>query len=254
MPGLTATARIEGHRVSLHQRILSEIEDRILSGAWMPGHRIPPEHELAGLYGCSRMTVNKVLTQLTQAGLIERRRKAGSFVRRPHSQSAVLEIKDIRAEVLERGQTYGFEAIALHRRRTRHADVQRLALTDRGRVVDVTCRHLAGRRPFCLEERLINLAAVPEAARESFTAIAPGAWLLLRVPWTAAEHRIRAVAANPQIAALLSVAEGTACLVVERRTWAADRPVTSVRLTYPGDAHDLIARFVPRKHDDAGPR
>ena len=31
---------------SLHQRILSDISEKILSGAWAPGHRIPFEHEL----------------------------------------------------------------------------------------------------------------------------------------------------------------------------------------------------------------
>ena len=31
---------------SLHERILGDIEGRILSGEWAPGHRIPFEHEL----------------------------------------------------------------------------------------------------------------------------------------------------------------------------------------------------------------
>ncbi|WP_207543673.1 GntR family transcriptional regulator [Salipiger marinus] len=47
-------------RLSLHDRILSDLESRILSGAWPPGHRIPTEQELRQTYGCSRMTVNKV--------------------------------------------------------------------------------------------------------------------------------------------------------------------------------------------------
>ena len=51
-----------------------------MSGEWAPGHRIPFEHELATEYGCSRMTVNKALSQLARAGLIERRRRSGSFV------------------------------------------------------------------------------------------------------------------------------------------------------------------------------
>jgi GntR family histidine utilization transcriptional repressor len=34
-------------------------------------------------YRCSRMTVSKALSELAQADLIERRRKAGTFVRRP---------------------------------------------------------------------------------------------------------------------------------------------------------------------------
>src|SRR5690606_12709385 len=97
-PGADADAKAP---VSLHQRILTDIQDRILSGEWPPGHRIPFEHELTAQYRCSRMTVSKVLTQLASARMIERRRKAGSFVSRPHSQSAVLEIPDIKTEVSE---------------------------------------------------------------------------------------------------------------------------------------------------------
>ena len=89
--------------LSLHERILTEIEQNILSGHWPPGYRIPAEVELTEQYQCSRMTVNKVLTQLAHAGLVERRRRAGSFVKRPQSRSAVLEIRDIRAEVAQLG-------------------------------------------------------------------------------------------------------------------------------------------------------
>ena len=87
--------------MSLHGQILTEIEQNILSGRWPPGYRIPSEMELTAHYGCSRMTVNKVLTQLAQAGLLERKRKAGSFVTRPHTSSAVLEIPDLREVVRE---------------------------------------------------------------------------------------------------------------------------------------------------------
>ncbi|TIT79275.1 MAG: GntR family transcriptional regulator, partial [Mesorhizobium sp.] len=39
-----------GESISLHQRILSDIREKILSGAWAPGHRIPFEHELTAEY------------------------------------------------------------------------------------------------------------------------------------------------------------------------------------------------------------
>ncbi|MFY8153816.1 MAG: GntR family transcriptional regulator, partial [Hyphomicrobiales bacterium] len=57
---------------TLHQRIRGDIEGRIMSGDLKPGDRIPFEHELSAHYGCSRMTVNKVLSALVDAGLIER--------------------------------------------------------------------------------------------------------------------------------------------------------------------------------------
>ena len=104
-------------QTSLHQKILGDLESQILSGVLPPGARIATELELATVYDCSRMTVSKVLTKLAGAGLIERRRKAGTFVRRPQSQAAVLEIHDIRAEVLALGQPYRFELIQRKGRR-----------------------------------------------------------------------------------------------------------------------------------------
>ncbi len=61
-------------------------------------------------YGCSRMTVSKALSELAQADLIERRRRAGTFVRRPKFLSAVLKITDIRAEITALGRSYGYRA------------------------------------------------------------------------------------------------------------------------------------------------
>ena len=43
---------------ALYQRIRADLEDKILSGRWPPGYRIPFEHELVETYQCSRMTVN----------------------------------------------------------------------------------------------------------------------------------------------------------------------------------------------------
>ena len=232
---------------SLHQRILSDIKDGILSGASPPGSRIPFEHELQARYGCSRMTVSKVMTELASAKLIERRRKSGSFVLRPIAQSAVLEIQDMQAEVTALGRPYRHEIALRRQRRSTREDRDRLDLAAPGPILALTCRHFAGARPFCLEERLINLAAVPEAAAESFSEIAPGAWLVSRVPWSAAEHKIRAIGADAAMANALAIEAGTACLTIERRTWRAEHSVTFVRLTYPGYEHELVARFTPSR-------
>lgn len=230
---------------SLHRRILEDVEGKILSGEWPPGHRIPFEHELTRQYGCSRMTVNKALTELVKRGLIERRRKSGSYVTQPQAQSAVMEIHDIRLEVEQLGLPYRYERRARAERPARPAERRLMDLAEKARVVEVLALHHAGARPFCVEERLVNLAAVPEAAGEGFEDVAPGPWLIGRVPWSAAEHRIRAAGADARIAGLLAIAPGTACLVVERRTWSGGLYVTHARLTYPGERHELVAEFAP---------
>ncbi|MDG4908486.1 MULTISPECIES: histidine utilization repressor [unclassified Mesorhizobium] len=243
---MAETAEMEdGETLSLHQRILSDIREKILSGAWAPGHRIPFEHELTAQYDCSRMTVNKALSQLAKAGLIERRRRSGSFVRQPQSQAAVLELHDIRIEVEALGLPYRYERLERMKRRGNAEDRSLLGLSATGPVLWLEGLHFAGERPFALEQRLINLSAVGEASEEEFLDIAPGPWLIGRVPWSEAEHRIRAMAADETIADTLDIDPGAPCLVVERRTWSAEHPVTQVRFIYPAESHTLVARFTP---------
>jgi GntR family histidine utilization transcriptional repressor len=230
---------------TLHQRILSDIEGRIVSGEWPPGHRLPFEVDLAAHYDCSRMTVNKVMGQLVTAGLIERRKKSGSFVRQPQIQSAVLEIHDIRAEVESLGLEYGFKVLERVSRAAKRDDRASLDVAIGETLLGIVCIHFAGAREFCIEQRLISVAAVPEAAEADFTEIAPGPWLLGHVPWSTAEHRISAETPSKEIARLLGISERQACLVVERRTWSNSGAVTYVRFTYPGNAHALVARFSP---------
>lgn len=218
---------------------------RIMSGDWRPGHRVPSEHELMEQYGCSRMTVNKALSTLASSGLIVRRRRLGTFVAAPQSQETVLEIHDIRAEVLAIGHDYRYDVLSCRARKAARADVLRLALRPDTHVLALTVLHYASERPFVLEERIISLASVPEARTEHFASYPPGTWLLKHIPWTQAEHTIRAAPAEEETAATLGLNAGAACLVVERKTWRVDMPITWVRLCYPGDRHQLVARFAP---------
>lgn len=230
---------------TLHQRILDEIEGKILSGEWTPGTRIPYEMALATHYGCSRMTVNKVLTQLANSGLIERRRKAGTYVSQPRTHSAVLEVRDIRSEVEELGLPYRYTLKSREIRKASREERGWFNMEQVELLLHVTAVHDSGRLSFCHEDRLINLSAVPEAADARFEGVAPGEWLLGQIPWSTAEHRIQAAAASPDAAAALAIEPGTPCLVITRRTFSPAAVLTRVTLTYPGDRHELTARFSP---------
>jgi len=223
--------------MTVEARIRQEIEARIYSGEWKPGRRIPFEHELVAAYGCSRATVSKALGSLSKAGLIERRRKAGSFVAHPQVHSAVLEVPDLAQVIAAREERYLWSLIG---RRIEPAadDFPFPALQIEG-------LHLESGTPFALEQRLISLGAVPGAIDESFAAEAPGTWLLQHVPWTSAQHRIRATEADRYEAKILDLRPRTACLELLRTTWRNGAPVTRVRQLFPGDRFDLVAEFKP---------
>ena len=229
----------------IYLQIRDMIEGRILSGAWPPGTRVPSEQELTLRFSCSRMTVSKALSALVSSGLVVRRRRSGTVVAQPAAQHTVLEVRDIRAEIAAAGMTPRHEILHRHASQASAEETMRLGLSARSRILALRIRHFGNDAPVLLEQRLINLAAVPEAEAADFEAVPPGTWLLDRVPWTSAEHRIRAVNADARTAAALRIDEGAACLIIDRRTWRQETPITWVELTYPGDGQELYGRFTP---------
>lgn len=232
---------------TLHERIVTDLRERITSGAWPSGHRIPFETEMAANFGVSRMTMNKALAQLAREGFLERRRKLGTVVTAPRMQSAVMEIANIGEEIRALGQDYGYRLLSRGLRPATQADRTALRPAEETpfRVLALEALHLADGLPFCHEARVIHLGAVPQAETADFAAQPSGAWLLQQVPWSAAEHVIRATGAGAEIAQALHLRPGTPCLEIARRTEFEGRPVTFARLTYPGERHQLVAGFAP---------
>ena len=229
---------------TLHARIRGDIEARILSGEWPPGFRIPPEHELMVQYACSRMTVNKAVAALVAGGLVTRNKRAGTNVAKPPLHSAVLRIPDIRHEIEARGGAYSYLCLATE---LREACCIYLGPEghELGESMFVRCVHLEDGVPLVLEERYIFLNSIPEARTVDFSVMPPGAWLIDHVAWTEAEHRISACAADAAAARALAVSAGTACLVVDRKTWRGTETITHVRQYFRSDTYELIARFSP---------
>jgi GntR family histidine utilization transcriptional repressor len=83
--------------------IRAEVLRRIRVRDWPPGGLIPTEETLAQEFGCARATVNRALRELAGAGVLERRRKAGTRVALLPVRKATLEIPVIRQEIEARG-------------------------------------------------------------------------------------------------------------------------------------------------------
>jgi GntR family histidine utilization transcriptional repressor len=183
------------------------------------------------------MTVYKVMSELAARGLITRRRRAGSFVAAPEIEQSVLDIHDFAAEAERRGVAYRYEPLS--------RDVGEGENGTTGEVLSLSGLHRFNGIPIALEARRINLEAVPAARDQAFDEVAPGTWLLEQVPWSEAEHVIRAVPADAATAEALDIPKGSACLVLERHTWQAGVPLTEVRLTHPGERYHFVGRFRP---------
>jgi GntR family histidine utilization transcriptional repressor len=225
--------------------IQREIENKIMSGEWGPGHRIPPENELVIHYGCSRMTVNKALSNLVAAGLVVRKPRSGTTVAPTRLIEPLMTIQDIRAEVMSLDRTYSFEILSRSvRKATDATDANYIGVPVGTPMIVFEVMHFADGLPFALETRQINLTTAPEAENADFTEFPPGTWLLRNFTWTEAEHSMRAIAADAVIARSLKVDRGAPCMSLARRTWRNSDFITFVRFIYPGDRHRFVLKFL----------
>lgn len=227
----------------LYELIRAKLAEDILSGRLPPGALLPKETELAAEWNCARMTVGKAMNALAEAGMVQRRRRAGTIVARRSVQETVLEIRDVAAEVRALGRVYAFRRLARRESGAGSEEAARLGVAEGAPVLLVIGLHLAHCEPHALEERLINLTAAPAAGHERFEDEPPGGWLLQHIPWTEAEHDITAIEADTQTARRLSVPPKSACLCLERKTWLSGVCVTFARFTYPAGRQRFTARL-----------
>ncbi len=64
----------------LHSRVEQDILDKIQTGPWPVGTRLPREEELAEQMGISRSTLRLALSSLEDKGILQRKKRAGTHV------------------------------------------------------------------------------------------------------------------------------------------------------------------------------
>jgi GntR family transcriptional repressor for pyruvate dehydrogenase complex len=78
----------------LYEQIVQHVEQEILSGALVPGERLPPERDLAARFGVSRASIREALSALQSRGFIESRQGGGTVVRMTPDTSLSMPLAD----------------------------------------------------------------------------------------------------------------------------------------------------------------
>lgn len=116
-------------RTGLIDNAVDGLRQRITSGQWAVGTRIPPEPALAELLGVGRNTVREAVQSLVHAGLLARRQGSGTYVLSTSELAVTMgrQIADARQrDVVEVRRSLEVEAARLAARRRSTTDVTTL--------------------------------------------------------------------------------------------------------------------------------
>ena len=221
--------------------VRTEIHEAILSGRYGPGDRLPRDADIAEQMNCARSTVQRAMQDLSDSGLVERRRKGGTRVRPDRVTRATVDIPITRLEVEQRGARHGYQLIRCVEEPAPRSVLGSLELTAPAPMLHVEALHLSDGRPYILEDRWISLDTAPEIRDVDLGRESANEWLVLNKPYTRVDLRFSAVPADAKTAEGLSARLGDAIFVIERTTWIDTAPITTVKaLTAPG--YQLLTR------------
>ncbi len=211
------------------------IRNRILNSTYKPGDKLPRDHDIALELECARSTVQRAMSSLAEDGIVERKRKGGTIVRLDPVTRATLNIPITKVEIEARGFKYGHHLISSEVTSAPPSVAARFGVASMDPAARIRALHMAGGRPYVLEDRWICLKTVPEFRDVDLTYISANEWLVRNRPYSRSDVQIYALPIQPDEAELMEVPEGSAMLVLERTTWIGREPITHVKATHTVD-------------------
>lgn len=228
-----------------YQRIKNDITDRIHEGLWRGGDAIPAEIALAEEFGVSRMTVNRALKELAEAGVLERRQGSGTFVAQQQFNHTFVEVRNIAEDIQRAGKCYQAKVV-----KQGFVDFSELPNTAQKRfkshqpIYQVDILHLADNLPIQYERRWVDCAMLPDFAKQDFGCINTSSYLIEQVPLVRGNYIIKATTPPADIARLLHITPLTdehycPALLLSRHTYSGDDVVTYVQMWHDGDTYQF---------------
>ena len=229
----------------LQGEIRAYVLERLASGEWATGERIPSETELMVRFGASRMTVHHALKALSAEGWLRRVKGLGTFVAPPRGHVMQARLLDIGDEVEGRGHAYFCKVVSREVRAASLQEAALFAIEPGAPLLHALVLHLEDGRPAQLEDRLVDPARVAGAVELDPTAESYFSFLMRLFPYPAGQAAIRAAPPSPELAALLELKPGEPCLEVERVTRAHGAVLTVARLVYPASRCVISGEIAP---------
>jgi len=232
--------------VPLYYQLKELIRDKIRSGEWAEGMRLPSERELCEQYGVSRMTVRQSITDLVHEGLLYREQGRGTFVRRARINQQLDRLTSFTEDMLNRGQTPNARVLSAGMCEADSMVAERLQLPPGQEVFRLYRLRTSDGEPLALELTHIYFPGCERLLEEDLEH--NSLYVLLETKYgialVEALQEVEAGLAGKEEANLLRISPGSPVLLTRRTTYTDHgHPVEYAVSTYRGDRYTFCTRL-----------
>ncbi|MEZ5217660.1 MAG: GntR family transcriptional regulator [Ilumatobacteraceae bacterium] len=226
----------------LWAQVLDDLRRRLAAGEFADG--FPADRELTDEYGVSRHTARDAVRRLQEAGLLQRERGRGTFLRPDAIEQGTGVLYSLFQSVEDAGYEQRSDVRALEVTHDAQAAL-RLDLPDDAELIRLERVRFIDRDPVAHDELFLPAGLARDLLDADFERTALYIELERRCG-IRPEHgseRIRPDVADGVTAALLDTAVGAPLFVVERDTFARGRPLEIRRTIIRGDRYTFVTNW-----------
>jgi len=247
--GTERPPRFATDAVPLYYQLGSVLREKILSGQFAAGDRIPTEAELSGEYGVSRITVRQALAAIEEEGLIRREAGRGTFVSEQPAFTGALRVEGSLDDLISMGLATSVRLLDLRTVKATPAQAERLQLQPGAPLTRCTrLRFHHEGEPFSYIVNLLPYEIGRRIRRPEWRkgTILKALERLGHAPEDA-DQTVQASLADANLARLLKTRIGAPLLSVDRVVRTREgRPVELVHTHYRSDIYCLNVHLVHR--------
>ncbi|WP_077328822.1 GntR family transcriptional regulator [Virgibacillus siamensis] len=155
-----------GSFVPLYHQLKEILKEKIESGEWSPGEKIPSENEFRNDYEISRNTVKKALDDLVQEGFLRRIKGKGTFVSKPKFEQSLTGFYSFSKVMEKRGMKPKDLIISIETTRAKRSIAKQLQIGEEEEVIALRRLRKANDEPIILETSYIPKKLIPGLSRE----------------------------------------------------------------------------------------
>lgn len=233
--------------VPIYQQIKEMLVQDINSGKLRPHTKVPSEYELSRLYEVSRMTINKVMSELTREGLLYRRQGKGTFVSQKKMDHWFFRAASFKEDMIQRGLEP--KTVVLEKKIVAPSPevIKKLEIKSSDKVIFVKRLRYANNEPIMLESRFLNYTYCKRILDEPLETESIHNLLIQKydLPLTKATQYLEAVKINFEESKYFDIQPGEPGFLLSRVTFTASRPITWVKYIYRGDRYRFVGEFTP---------
>jgi GntR family transcriptional regulator len=241
-------------KIPLYYQLENILREKIMSGMFASGARLPTEAELIRLYGVGRVTVRQALAALTKDGLIERKRRRGTFVTERKTRRRTfderIDLTGSLDEIIASEAGVTFQVIEMNRIEADPQEAELFGLGAGEPLYRVKRLGLRDGKPRNLTINYLSVEIGEKLAPEELSAGSLLQTLETRfgLKLKSATQRITAALADPYLAKLLDLRVGSPMLSIERAAYAgAAAPVEFSQTLFAAELDGYAIRLTRGK-------